>query len=105
VVAAPDEQPGQIQAVVGVQVRQQHMHRSRVDVPLQGAQHPAAEVDNQRWRVRRLQQVSRCRRVRTHHTPGAAEHGQSHVPYCAMFAAAMTKTPALCPRFVTEITG
>ena len=44
-VAAPDEQAGQIEAVVGVQMRQQHAHGAGIGVPLQRAEHAAAEVD------------------------------------------------------------
>ena len=84
VIAAPDEQPGQVEAVIGVQMRQQHVDRTRVGVPLQRAEHASTEVDHQ-WRsVRRPQQITRCRRVRADDAPGAAQHGYSHGHYCAM---------------------
>ena len=47
-VAPPHEQAGQIQAVVGVQVRQQDLHFAGIGVALQRSQDAAAEVDHQR---------------------------------------------------------
>ena len=45
VVAPPHEQAGQIEAVVGVQMRQQHVHRVGVGVALQRAEHTTTEVE------------------------------------------------------------
>ncbi|SHT15407.1 Uncharacterised protein [Mycobacteroides abscessus subsp. abscessus] len=60
-IAAPHEQAGQVQAVIGVQVRQQDRDRSRVGKTLQRAQDTATEVDDQRWRIRCRQEVTRRR--------------------------------------------
>ena len=56
-VAPPNEQPGQVEAMVGVQVRQQDVHRVGVGVALQRAEHAASEIDDQRQGVGRGQQV------------------------------------------------
>ncbi len=51
VVAPPHEQAGQVEAVVGMQVREQHVHRVGIGVTLQRAEHSAPEIDDQRRRV------------------------------------------------------
>lgn len=43
--------------MVRMQMRQQHMHRRGIRVPLQRAEHTPAEVDNQRRCVRRSEQI------------------------------------------------
>ena len=45
--APPDEQAGQIQTVVGVQMRQQDVDLTGVGVALQGPENPTAEVDGE----------------------------------------------------------
>ena len=40
VVATPDEQPGQVQAVVGMQMGEQDLHITRIRVPLQAPNTP-----------------------------------------------------------------
>ena len=52
VVAPPDEQSRQVQAVIGVQVRQQDVHFAGIRVALQRTEYSAAEIDHQRGRVR-----------------------------------------------------
>src|SRR6516225_1923576 len=94
-VAAPHEQARQIEAMVGVQMRQQHVDRTGVGVPLQRTQHTATEVDYQRRGIRRPKQIARCGRIRTDHTARAAEHGYSHGHYCAMPNSTMEKTSPL----------
>ena len=77
-VAPPDEQAGKIEAVVGMQVRQQYVHRVGVGVALQRTEHAAAEVDDQ-WRgVGRGQQIPGRWRIRPDNTAGATEYGDSH---------------------------
>ena len=78
VIAPPHEQAGQVEAVVGVQVREQDMHRVGVGMALQRAQHSAAEIDDQRRRVRCGQQITRRWRIRPDNTAGATEYGDSH---------------------------
>ena len=78
-IAPPDEQAGQVEAVVGVQVREQHMHRVGVGVTLQGAKHSTAEIDAQRRGVRGGKEVARSWRIRPDNTAGATEYGDSHV--------------------------
>jgi hypothetical protein len=46
VVPPPHEQAGQVQAVICVQVREQHMHRVGVGMALQRAEDSTPEVDN-----------------------------------------------------------
>ena len=78
VIAPPHEQAGQIQAVVGVQMREQDMHGVGVGVALQRAKHSAAEIDDQRRGVRGGEQVARRWRIRPDNTAGATEYGDSH---------------------------
>ncbi len=78
VIAPPHEQAGQVQAVVGMQMREQHMHRVGVGMALQRAEHSAAEVDDQRRRVGRGQQIAGRWRIRPDNTAGATEYGDSH---------------------------
>ena len=77
-VAAPDEQPGQVEAMVGVQVRQQDVYRVGVGMTLQRAEHAAAEIDRKRRGVRRAQQVPGRWRIWPDNTAGATEYGDSH---------------------------
>ena len=77
-IAPPDEQAGKVEAVVGMQVRKQHMHRVGVRVALQRTQYAAAEIDDE-WRgVGRSQQVPGRWRIRPDNTAGATEYGDSH---------------------------
>ena len=99
-VAAPDEQPRHVEAMIGVQVRQQHVNRTRIGVPLQRAEHASTEVDHQGRRIRCPQQITRCRRIRANDAPGAAQHGNSHGHYCAMPGSTMEKTS---PHWVIRI--
>ena len=78
VVAPPHEQAGQVQTVVGVQVREQHMDRVGVGVTLQRAKHSTPEIDDQRRSVRGGKQVARSWRIRPDNTAGATEYGDSH---------------------------
>ena len=64
--------------MVGVQVRQQDMHRVGVGVALQRAEHTAAEIDDQRRRVGCGQEVPGRWRIRPDNTAGATEYGDSH---------------------------
>jgi hypothetical protein len=64
--------------VVGMQVRQQHVHGVGIGIALQRAEHAGAEVKDKRWGVRRGEQVTRSWRIRPGHTAGATEYGDSH---------------------------
>src|SRR5262245_34771105 len=91
-VPTPDVQAGHVQTVVRMQMRQQHLHGAGIRVALQRAEDAAAEVKDQRWGVRRPEQITRRGRIRTDHTTRAAEHGYSHGHYCAMPSSRMSKT-------------
>src|ERR1700739_1378794 len=73
-------------------MRQQHVHRPRIGVPLHRSEYPPTEVDDCRRGVRPPEQISRCRRVRADDAPGAAQDGYSHGHYCAMPDITMEKT-------------
>jgi hypothetical protein len=77
-VAPPDEQAGKVEAVVGVQVRQQDVHRVGVRMALQRAEYAAAEIDDQRRSVGGGQQIPGRWRIRPDDTAGATEYGDSH---------------------------
>ena len=94
-VAAPDEQSRQVKAVIGVQVRQQNVDRTRIGVPLQRAEYATTEVDHQGRSIRGPEQITRCRRIRANDAPGAAQHGNSHGHYCAMPSGLVLKTSTL----------
>ena len=77
-VAPPDEQAGQVEAMVGVQVRQQDVHRVRIGVALKRTEHTTPEIDDQRRGVGRGQEVPGRWRIRPDNTAGATEYGDSH---------------------------
>ncbi len=91
-VTPPHKKSRQVQTMVRMQMRQQHMHRRGIRVPLQRAEHTPAEVDNQRRCVRRSEQIPRRRRIRPHDATGASEHGYPHGHYCAMPDTTMRNT-------------
>jgi hypothetical protein len=78
VVTTPHEQTGKVQAMVGVQMRKQHMHRVGVCMALQRTENSAAEIDNKRRRVGCSQQIPGRWRIRPDNTAGATEYGDSH---------------------------
>ena len=77
-VAPPNEKPWKVETMIGMQVRQQNMHRVGIGVPLQCTEHAAAEVDGQRGGVGRGQEVPGRWRIGPDHTAGATEYGDSH---------------------------
>jgi hypothetical protein len=101
-VAAPDEQPGQIQAVVSVQMREKDAHGSGVGVPLQRSKHSATEVDGEWWGVRRGDEVPRSRRIRSGDATGTPQYGDSHAHQLAMPDHRTTKTWAQLVPSVTK---
>ena len=72
------QQAGKIEAVVGVQMRQQDVHRVRIGMALQRTEHASAEIEHQRRRVGRGDEVSGRRRIWTDNTAGTTEYGDSH---------------------------
>ena len=77
-IAPPNEKPRKVEAMIGMQVREQNVHRVGIGVALKRAEHTAPEIDDQ-WRgVRRAQEVPGCWRIRPDNTAGATEYGDSH---------------------------
>jgi hypothetical protein len=64
--------------MIGMQMREQYMHRVGVGMALQRAKDSATEIDGQRRRVRGRQQIARGWRIRPDNTAGATEYGDSH---------------------------
>ncbi len=79
-VTTPDEQAGKVEAMVGVKMRQQNMHRVGVCMALQRTKHSAAEIDDKGGRVGCAQQIPGRWRIRPDNTAGATEYGDSHTP-------------------------
>lgn len=87
VVAPPHEKPGEIEAVIGMQMRQQHVHGVGVGRGSKGSEHTTTEVEYQRWGVRRGDQIS----------GRGAESGPTTLPeQPSMVIRTLTSLP--CPR-------
>ena len=54
-VTPPNKEARQIEAMVGVQMRKQDVHRVRIGVALKRAEHTAPEIDGKRRGVGRAQ--------------------------------------------------
>ena len=77
-VAPPNEEPWKVETMIRVEVRQQNMHRVRIRVTLQCAEHTTAEIDHQGRVFRGGQEVPGRWRIRPDNTAGATEYGDSH---------------------------
>ena len=77
-VAPPNEEPWKVETMIGVEVRQQNMHRVRIRVTLQCAEHTTAEIDHQGRVFRGGQEVPGRWRIWPDNTAGATEYGDSH---------------------------
>ena len=64
--------------MVGVQMGQQHVNGVRIRMTLQGAEDTTPEVENQGRGVGRGDEISGRGRIRTDHTAGTTEYGDSH---------------------------
>jgi hypothetical protein len=78
VVAPPNEEAGKVEAMIGMQVRQQYVHRVRIRMALQRTEYTTAEVNGQRRGFGRRQQIPGRWRIRPDNTAGATEYGDSH---------------------------
>jgi hypothetical protein len=58
-VAAPHEQTGNIEAVIGVQMRKQNAHVTRIDITLQRPEDAGPEIENDRRGLLFFQEVTR----------------------------------------------
>src|SRR5690606_9154622 len=91
-VAAHHVEPGEVQAVVGVQVREHdRVDRQRIGMPLQATERPAPQVEDQApgaALVLGLEQVAGCGAVRTRERPRATDDGQeeTHSPALPTYA-------------------